>query len=65
MICIMKPSHRSTDMPPQTVAIVTGAADEIGWATARRLAQEFNHIVIVDLNVGAAGRGVVGLGEKT
>jgi len=38
-----------------TVAIVTGGADGIGWATARRLAQDFTHVVLLDLN-GAAAR---------
>lgn len=36
------------------MAVVTGAADGIGWASARRLAQEFDHIVIVDLRGDAA-----------
>lgn len=31
------------------VAIITGSASGIGWATAQRLAQEYGHIVIADL----------------
>ena len=34
--------------PPQ-VAIVTGGADGIGWATCRRLAEDIAHVVILDL----------------
>lgn len=33
-----------------TVAIVTGGARGIGWATARRLAEESAHVVIVDMD---------------
>ncbi len=36
------------------VAIVTGAADGIGWATAQRLAQEVGHVVIADLRAEQA-----------
>jgi NAD(P)-dependent dehydrogenase (short-subunit alcohol dehydrogenase family) len=36
------------------VAVVTGAADGIGWATARRLAQEFAHVALLDLHSDAA-----------
>ena len=45
------------------VAIVTGAADGIGWATARRLAQDFGHVVVADLRADAAGRRAAELGE--
>jgi len=31
------------------VAIVTGAADGIGWATAQRLARDHDHVVVADL----------------
>jgi NAD(P)-dependent dehydrogenase (short-subunit alcohol dehydrogenase family) len=40
--------------PSQRVAIVTGAAEGIGWATAQRLAREFGHVVIADLRPEAA-----------
>lgn len=36
------------------VAIVTGAADGIGWATAQRLARDFGHVVVADLRADAA-----------
>jgi NAD(P)-dependent dehydrogenase (short-subunit alcohol dehydrogenase family) len=37
-----------------TVAIVTGAGDGIGWATAQRLARDFAHVVIADVRAEAA-----------
>lgn len=52
-----------------TVALVTGGAQGIGWATAQRLADEWAHVVIIDLNLDAAvararelGEGHLGLG---
>lgn len=52
-----------------TVALVTGGARGIGWATARRLARDIPHVVIVDLDGRAAaaraaelGPGHLGLG---
>jgi NAD(P)-dependent dehydrogenase (short-subunit alcohol dehydrogenase family) len=36
------------------VALVTGAADGIGWATARRLASEATHVALLDLRAEAA-----------
>jgi len=54
---------------PERVAVVTGAGDGIGWATAQRLAQEYAHVVIADLRPEAAmkragelGDGHMGLG---
>ncbi|WP_416138928.1 SDR family NAD(P)-dependent oxidoreductase [Halomonas sp. HK25] len=51
------------------VAVVTGGAKGIGWATSRRLAWDFPHVVIVDLDGRAAvaraeelGQGHLGLG---
>ena len=41
----MKPAPQPRDQ----VAIVTGAADGIGWATAKRLARDVGHVVIADL----------------
>lgn len=32
------------------VALVTGGADGIGWATAQRLREDYAHVVIADLN---------------
>ncbi|MBL8348660.1 MAG: SDR family oxidoreductase [Rubrivivax sp.] len=53
-------------MPPEgaesTVALVTGAADGIGRATARRLAYEHAHVVLLDLNEEAAIAGATELG---
>lgn len=41
----------------ETVAVVTGAADGIGWATARRLAAEGARVALLDLRAdGAAAR---------
>ncbi|MES2482857.1 MAG: glucose 1-dehydrogenase [Pseudomonadota bacterium] len=51
------------------VAIVTGAADGIGWATAQRLARDLGHVVVADLRGELAqqraaelGAGHLGLG---
>jgi NAD(P)-dependent dehydrogenase (short-subunit alcohol dehydrogenase family) len=38
-----------------SVAVVTGAADGIGWATAQRLAADVEHVALLDLR-GDAGR---------
>jgi NAD(P)-dependent dehydrogenase (short-subunit alcohol dehydrogenase family) len=46
------------------VAIVTGAADGIGWATAQRLAQDFGHVVVADLRADAAERRAAELGPR-
>lgn len=46
-----------------TVALVTGAADGIGWATAQRLAQDHAHVVLLDLNAAAAQDRAATLGE--
>lgn len=60
-----KPSSNS----PERVAVVTGAGDGIGWATAQRLAQDFAHVVIADVRADVAekraaelGAGHLGLG---
>lgn len=54
---------------PARVAVVTGAGDGIGWATAQRLAQDFAHVVIADVRADVAekraselGAGHLGLG---
>ena len=46
------------------VAIVTGAASPrgIGWATARRFADEGARVVVLDLDAGAAERAAALLG---
>jgi NAD(P)-dependent dehydrogenase (short-subunit alcohol dehydrogenase family) len=55
--------------PTQAVAIVTGAADGIGWATAQVLATDGWRVVLLDLRANAAearaaelGHGHLGLG---
>jgi NAD(P)-dependent dehydrogenase (short-subunit alcohol dehydrogenase family) len=35
------------------VALVTGAADGIGWATAQRLGREVAHVVLIDIDAAA------------
>lgn len=45
-----------------TVALVTGGADGIGWATAERLAREHAHVVILDRADEAARRRAAQLG---
>lgn len=49
--------------PTGKVAVVTGAGDGIGWATARRLARDFAHVVVADLRPDAAQRRAAELGE--
>ena len=44
------------------VAIVTGAAEGIGWATAQRLAQDVEHVVVTDLRAEAARARAANLG---
>lgn len=46
------------------VAIVTGGAEGIGWATAQRLAQEVEHVVVADLRADAAQARAAALGER-
>ena len=46
------------------VAIVTGAADGIGWATAQRFAQEGARVVVVDLREDAARARAAELGDS-
>ena len=45
-----------------TVAIITGAADGIGWATAQRLAADVDHVVLLDLRADAAVQRAAELG---
>jgi len=52
---------KDTD-PSRKVAIVTGAGDGIGWATAQRLAQEFGHVAIADVRADAASQRAAELG---
>jgi NAD(P)-dependent dehydrogenase (short-subunit alcohol dehydrogenase family) len=47
-----------------SVAVVTGAAEGIGWATAQRLAQDFSSIVVLDLDAGAAHERACELGTE-
>ncbi|MFD0669286.1 SDR family NAD(P)-dependent oxidoreductase [Ramlibacter sp. MAHUQ-53] len=47
-----------------SVALVTGAADGIGWATARRLAQDFERVALLDLRADAAQARAAELGAR-
>jgi len=54
----------TNNLDPKTqVAIVTGGADGIGWATAQRLAAEFGHVVIADMRADKAMQRAKELGE--
>jgi NAD(P)-dependent dehydrogenase (short-subunit alcohol dehydrogenase family) len=55
-------SQKNID-PSGRVAVVTGAGDGIGWATAQRLAQDFGHVVIADVRAAAASARAAELGE--
>ncbi len=44
------------------VALVTGGADGIGWATAQRLAQDTEHVVLFDLREDLVGERARALG---
>ncbi len=45
------------------VAVITGAADGIGWATAQRLAQDFDRVALLDLDAEATRVRAAQLGE--
>jgi NAD(P)-dependent dehydrogenase (short-subunit alcohol dehydrogenase family) len=45
-----------------TVALITGAADGIGWATAQRLAADVDHVALLDVREDAALRRASELG---
>ncbi|WP_439517387.1 SDR family NAD(P)-dependent oxidoreductase [Hydrogenophaga sp.] len=47
---------------PERVAVVTGAGDGIGWATAQRLSQDFAHVVVADVRADAAAKRATELG---
>jgi NAD(P)-dependent dehydrogenase (short-subunit alcohol dehydrogenase family) len=53
-------NHPASSHPK--VAVVTGAGDGIGWATAQRLAQDFAHVVVADLRADAAAARAAELG---
>lgn len=50
------------DTSVSTVAIVTGAGDGIGWATAQRLVRDFTHVVVADVRAEAAAARAAELG---
>ena len=58
----MEPALSSTSISGGKVAVVTGGADGIGWATARRLAADVAHVVIADLRPDAARERAAELG---
>ena len=47
-----------------SVAVVTGAADGIGWATAQRLAADVDHVALLDLRGDAARERAAHLGPN-
>ncbi len=47
----------------ESVALVTGAADGIGWATASRLALDYAHVVLLDRDGEAARAKAAELGD--
>ena len=47
-----------------SVAIITGAADGIGWATARRMARDGARVVLVDLRADAVRERAAELGPE-
>lgn len=59
---ILIPGHASQNELP-AVAIITGAADGIGWATAQRLAAEGLRVALLDLRADAAQDRAAELGE--
>ena len=46
------------------VAVVTGAGDGVGLATARRLARDFEHVVMADVRPDAAFERAAELGPN-
>jgi NAD(P)-dependent dehydrogenase (short-subunit alcohol dehydrogenase family) len=55
----------NTDQPDAArVAVVTGAGDGIGQATAQRLARDFEHVVIADVRPAAAFARAAELGPR-
>ena len=52
----------TTALDSQRVALVTGGADGIGWATAHRLCADFAHVVLLDLNADLARERAAALG---
>jgi len=55
----------NTDQPDTArVAVVTGAGDGIGLATAQRLARDFEHVVIADVRPAAAFARAAELGQR-
>ncbi|MEP6872761.1 MAG: glucose 1-dehydrogenase [Burkholderiales bacterium] len=48
---------------PARVAIVTGAADGIGWATAQQFATQVDHVALLDLREGAVCERATELGS--
>jgi NAD(P)-dependent dehydrogenase (short-subunit alcohol dehydrogenase family) len=56
-------TEKNTSSPSlDRVAVVTGAGDGIGWATAQRLAQDFAHVVIADVRAQTAVQRAAELG---
>ena len=60
-----KGQRMNTDQPDTArVAVVTGAGDGIGLATAQRLARDFEHVVIADVRPAAAFARAAELGQR-
>ncbi|MDI1239984.1 MAG: glucose 1-dehydrogenase [Polaromonas sp.] len=54
----------NTSTARESVAVITGAGDGIGWSVAQRLAQDFTHIVIADVRAEAARKRAAELGAE-
>jgi NAD(P)-dependent dehydrogenase (short-subunit alcohol dehydrogenase family) len=64
MSAVTMDAAHTTDAARARIAIVTGAADGIGWATAQRFAADGLLVALLDLDGGAAMRRAASLGPE-